>query len=336
MNAMPSLFRPKHPPVSSVTLCLIVLVSLMFMATDVRAAPELTKVTLLSGTVPQQVGSPAVAQAKGFFKEEGLDLQYITFTTGAAAGESFVSGQGDFIIAGDFPSMKLWTLDAAVGIVPHTDSPDSLILVSKADIKSAADLKGKKVATQIGSTLEPFIYKYLDRGGVARSAINLVNLAPPEMVIALDKGEIDAYAWAQPYGWRSLDLSGAKVHILSTAKGLLTERVVLNVRKSFAHDHPDVVNHMVRAIVKGSAFITAHREDASQIVAKFLKLDVPTTDRIMGILNFDPTYSSQFRADMDDLADFMVNTGKLKRKINWSTDFAPQFLQSADAQLVKN
>lgn len=304
--------------------------------TDAQSQTQPIRVTLLSGTVPQQVGAAAVAQTKGFFKDEGLEVQYITFTTGAAAGEAFVSGQGDFIIAGDFPSMRLWTTGAAVGIVPHTDSPDALILVSRADIKSPADLRGKRVATQVGSTLEPFIYKYLDKGGVDRSAIKLINLAPPEMVIALDKGEIDAYAWAQPYGWRSLDVSGSKVHILSTAKGLMTERVVLNVRKSFGQERPDVVARMVRAIVKGSNFITSNRTEGSEIVAKFLKLDVPTTTRIIGILNFDPTYSAQFKSDMDELAGFMISSGKLTRKIDWSTDFAPQFLQSVDASLVKN
>jgi sulfonate transport system substrate-binding protein len=332
LNHSPSVtWKAKTLILAAVCACVFV-----FPTGNALSQSTLTKVTLLSGTVPQQVGAPAVAAAKGFFKDEGLNVEYITFTTGVAAGESFTSGQGDFIIAGDFPSMKLWTTGDAVGIVPHTDAPDALILVSKASIKSAGDLAGKKVATQVGSTLEAFVYKYLDRGGVSPSAVKLINLAPPEMVIALDGGEIDAYAWVQPYGWRSLEVSGDKVHILATAKGLMTERVVLNVRKSFAQAHPDVVERMVRAIVKGSRFITAKPAEGSDVIAKFLKLDVNMTARIVGILKFDPTYSSQFRADMDGLADFMVTNGKLSRKVAWSNDFAAQFLSSADPKLVQN
>ena len=319
-----------------ILFCAVCAWALAWPTQNAFSQSALTKVTLLSGTVPQQVGAPAVAAAKGFFKEEGLDVNYITFTTGVAAGESFVSGQGDFIIAGDFPSMKLWETGVALGIVPHTDAPDALIIVSKADIKSAADLVGKKVATQVGSTLEAFVYKYLDRGGVSRSTVKLVNLAPPEMVIALDRGEIDAYAWVQPYGWRSLDVSGDKVHILTTARGLMTERVVLNVRKTFAQANPDVVERMARAIVKGSRFIMANPAEGSGIIAKFLKLDANTTSRIVSILKFDPTYSSQFRADMEDLANFMISSKKLGRKVDWSNDFNAQFLSSVDPKLVQN
>jgi hypothetical protein len=39
---------------------------------------------------------------------------------------------------------------------------------------------------------------------------------------------------------------------------------------------------------------------------------------------------------MDGLAEFMVGSGKLPRKINWSTDFDPQLLKSLDPKLVKN
>lgn len=298
-----------------------------------QAAPS--QVILLSGTVPQQVGAPVVAAAKGFFKSEGLEVQHIPFTTGAAAGEAFVSGQGDFIIAGDYPAIKLWASGVAVGIVPHTDAPDALIIVSKVGIKGPGDLRGKTLATRLGSTLEPFVYKYLERGGLTKNDVKMIDLAPPEMVIALDKGDIDAYAWAQPYGWRSLEVSGPKVHILTTAKGMLTERVVVNVRRAFLERRPEDVTRFVRAIVKASDYIREHPQDASQLVANFLKLDVPTTARIMGILNFRPIYSRAFRADLDAMADYMIQQKALAKPIDWSSAFRPDFLKATRTDLVE-
>lgn len=312
------------------TLCLV---GLAAPALDAEAATS--KVVLLSGTVPQQVGAPVIASAKGFFKSEGLEVQHIPFTTGAAAGEAFLSGQGDFIIAGDYPAIKLWASGVAVGIVPHTDAPDALIIVSKANIKTARDLRGRTIATRLGSTLEPFVYKYLERGGLSKSEVKMIDLAPPEMVIALDRGDIDAYAWAQPYGWRSLEVSGSKVHILTTAKGILNERVVVNARRTFAERRPEDVTRFVRAIVKASDYIRGNPKEASQLVARFLKLDVPTTERIMSILNFNPTYSPAFRADLDEMADYMIGQKALTARIDWGNAFSPEFLKAVRGDLVQ-
>ena len=135
--------------------------------------------------------------------------------------------------------------------------------------------------------------------------------------------------------WRSLEVSGKKVHILTTGRGIVGDRVVFSVRKSFAQTHPDETTKAVRAIVNASRFIMANRDEAAAIIAKFLRLDLPSTKQIMEILNFDPTYSPKFRADMEWMSSFMLSQKALTRPVDWTVDFAPQFLKAVDPGLVK-
>src|ERR1700753_4219155 len=65
------------------------------------------KVRIFSGTDEHWVPFH-VARQKGYFADEGLDVEVTVFTTGTTAVEAFRAGHGDFVSAGDLPSSALW------------------------------------------------------------------------------------------------------------------------------------------------------------------------------------------------------------------------------------
>ena len=126
-----------------------------------------TKVQIFCGTdehwVPFQV-----AKAKGYFKDEGLDVDVTVFTTGATATEAFRAGRGDFVSAGDLPSAAMWQSGNVIGLAPLSSDTDIFGIVGRKEINSPADLRGRKVATRLGSTGEFLLDRYLAAGGLAR------------------------------------------------------------------------------------------------------------------------------------------------------------------------
>src|SRR5262249_47019539 len=101
------------------------------------AAPDSTpaqaadpKVQIFSGTDEHWVQFQ-VAKAKGFFKNEGLDAEVTVFTTGATATEAFRAGRGDFISAGDLPSIAMWRTGNVVGLAPLSSDTEIFGVVGK-------------------------------------------------------------------------------------------------------------------------------------------------------------------------------------------------------------
>lgn len=210
--------------VSAVVVATITLAGTMANAAD-------PKIRIFSGTdehwVPLQV-----AKTKGYFAAQGLDAEVTVFTTGAAATEAFRAGRGDFISAGDLPSAAMWKSGNVIGLAPMSSDTEIFGIVGKKDINSPNDLRGRKVATALGSTGEFLLYRYLASGGVSPSEVNIVGLAPPEMVISLVRGDIDAFAWLAPFTTRAIE-TGKDIKLITSAKGLANNRIVLNVTRTF-------------------------------------------------------------------------------------------------------
>jgi ABC-type nitrate/sulfonate/bicarbonate transport system substrate-binding protein len=311
----------------TVVLALTAVVSLCGSASAVDP-----KIRIFSGTdehwVPMQV-----AKAKGYFSAEGLDAEVTVFTTGAAATEAFRAGRGDFISAGDLPSAAMWNGGAVIGLAPMSSDTEIFGIVGKKDINSPKDLRGRKVATAIGSTGEFLLYRYLASGGIAPSEVNIVPLAPPEMVISLVRGDIDAFAWLAPFTTRAID-TGKDIKLITSAKGLANNRILLNVTRSFHDQHPDLVLKVVRAVSRAIEFTNSNPEEATKIWAAAVQGDVNRSLAVVKLIHYGMTLDGPFIADMNELAGFMAKKGALKGPINWSANFDATALQKLDAKLV--
>jgi ABC-type nitrate/sulfonate/bicarbonate transport system substrate-binding protein len=290
------------------------------------------KVTIFSGIdehwVPLQI-----AKAKGFFTAEGVDAEVTVFTTGATATEAFRAGRGDFISAGDLPSAAMWKTGNVIGVAPSSSDTEIFGIVGKKDINSPRDLRGRKVATRMGSTGEFLLYRYLASGGLSPSDANIIDLAPPEMVLAMTHGDIDAFAWLAPFTTRAIN-TGTNVKLITSAKDLANNRIVLSASKSFIDRQPDMVRKVLRASHRAAEFVRTNPEEATRIWADAVQGDVKQSLPVVRLINYDMTFNNAFVDDLNELAKFMVQKGALKEPINWSKEMNTNFLRDIDPKLV--
>lgn len=311
------------------SLCCLAFASLILPAAPGHAQD---KVRIFSGTDEHWV-QLQVAKARGFFTKEGLDVELTVFTTGATATEAFRAGRGDFISAGDLPSASMWSSGAAVGIAPMSSDTEIFGIVSSKEISSAKDLRGKKIATRMGSTGEFLVHRYLASGGMTAKDVTLLDLAPPEMVISMVRGDIDAFAWLAPFTTRAIS-TGKNAKLLSSAKGLANNRIVMSVTPSFRDKNPEGVRKVLRALHQGTEFTRSNPEEATRIWAAAVQGKPEQSVPVVRLITYDLTLDKGFVDDMDDLAKFMVEKGALKQPINWQKEFDASFLRSVDAKLV--
>jgi ABC-type nitrate/sulfonate/bicarbonate transport system substrate-binding protein len=316
------------------TSCVIV-VLLAALATWCAAGTALAdtvKVRIFTGTdehwVPFQV-----AKQKGYFSDEGLDVDVTVFTTGATAVEAFRAGRGDFVSAGDLPSAAMWQAGNVVGLAPLSSDTEIFAIVGRREINSPADLRGRKVATRMGSTGEFLLDRYLASGGLAPADVKMVDLAPPDMVVALAHGDIDAFAWLAPFTTRAV-VSAPNTKLIANAKGLANNRIILSATRAFATQHPDLVRKVLRATRRAVDFVRGNPEEATRIWAQAVQGDAKQSVPVVRLIHFDMTFDHAFVNDMDELAKFMVQKGALKGPINWPAAFDTTFLRAVDPKLV--
>ncbi|OOM14344.1 ABC transporter substrate-binding protein [Clostridium saccharobutylicum] len=158
---------------------------------------DLSKVTLRVG----QTGWPAYESA---LKAAGLDntpykVEYNTFQGGNLCLQAMAADQIDFIGSSETPPVFAAESqnqgNFKIVAVSHASTLlQELVIPKDSDIKSVADLKGKKVGYINSTTAQYFLIKMLEKAGLKWNDINAKQLSTADGVTALTGGQIDAFA----------------------------------------------------------------------------------------------------------------------------------------------
>lgn len=217
----------------------------------------------------------AVALEKGFFKEEGLDIDGIIQSHG---GGTSVRN----MLASELPVAEM-ALTAAIaaykqGIDVRIISDDAntigeLVWVAKkgSPVKTIADLKGKKVAfTSPRSVTEMIAKIVLNRHGLLGQAETIAAGGIGAAVTALNNGAVDAATLVDPV----LTRRGHDYQVVFSAARELPDLswAMFVTTGKYMDANEDKVRKIVRARVKAVDFIYANREETAKIYAKHWNL----------------------------------------------------------------
>ena len=275
-----------------------------------------------------------VAAAKGMFAKYGLDATVNTFNTGADAVLAMRSAKAGYVLAGDLPSARTWAIGDVVGIAPLTWDDSSLAVLAAPGIDKAADLKGKKISTPLGSTGEIFLLNYLRQNGITRKDVDLINLTPGDMPVALAKGDIVAYLWNQPTTSAGLKAAKGAHYITDGSKGFGVNRVMFNAARATVENNPDQVIAVFRTLLDAQQFIKNNPDEAHVIIAKALGSTPDKVKEQIKVFNFDMTIDKAFVDDMTTKIDIAKEIGIVKDSINWKTQWTTKFAKAIDPKLV--
>src|SRR5881392_2438067 len=231
------------------------LVALLMLAlTGAAPAQGLKKLTLFG---QPSVNNDAIWMAleHGYFKEQGLDVDYRVFPSGTTAFQTFRTGQGDIVMTGDLPSGQYFFNNPGQYQTFAAIERDAkgYVVIARKDVRKAQDLVGKTVATRVGSTGSWFISEFLTKNGVDPKSVAVKNLDTQLLPAALCKGDIAAFFIWQPIGSRTLEICPKDAHYLSDATGYIQGYLVAGARPEFLNsaDGADRIVRFLRAIMKG-------------------------------------------------------------------------------------
>ena len=317
--------------------------------TAASATPTPAPVTVKFG----QVGTISdaaifIADAKGYFKDQGITLDLQTFQS--AANMTAPLGTGELDAGGGAPSAGLYNaIGRGVNIRIVADKGSltaghgyEAIIVRKdlADtVKSAKDMKGLKVSIAAQDIVPEYsLDAFLRTGGLTIKDITLVPLAFPDMIAALANKAIDVAVPTEPTATRILD-AGSGVLVTRTDVIVPGEQTaVILFSEKFAQNKSAAVRFM-KAYLQGARFYTdafdkkdaAKRTEAISILAKGTKLDPALIERVV-VPGIDPNGAVNLKS-LDAAQQYFVAKGSQQKALDMSTVVDGTFADAAVKEL---
>jgi NitT/TauT family transport system substrate-binding protein len=239
---------------------------------------EIEKVTLGVETslLPAAVW---VAENKGYFEREGLDLTIKEFDSGRTALATMLNeGNLDMVTVAQTPVMfNSFDRDDYVIIATMVYSDNDVKILARQDrgIKNPSDLRGKTVGITKGSTGHFFLGLFLIHSGLQLSEVETIDIEASELPQALVDGRVDAISTWEPHIWNAkklLDENAVRLQPRGGAK-IFREDFYFVPNRNFMENNPETLKRFLKAIEKGEEFIQKNKEEAINIVSQRLKLD---------------------------------------------------------------
>jgi len=247
---------------------------------EAPAEEELT--TIAVGVVPVVDVAPLyLGIEKGFFEEEGLDVQPAVAQGGAAIIPAVVQGDQEIGFSNIVSLLIGQTEDLPVQVISQgiqaTDDPENdtaaIAVTADSDIQDAADLEGKTIAINtLRNISELTVSAALEGEGVDVSTINFVEVPLPDMVGQLEAGQVDAAGLVEPF----ITTGKAAGHRMLIYDRVATEPE-LTVATYFTSDsylesNPEVVEGFVSAMNRSLEYATENPDEARQAIGEYTEI----------------------------------------------------------------
>lgn len=290
-----------------------------------------------------------LAKARGWYESDlGVKVDFKQFDSGRDVNTAFAAGSLDFGLAGSTPTSIGVARGLGYKVIWIHDvigKAESLAVRSKAGVSSLRQLKGKKVAVPFGSTAHYSLLSALQLEGVSPADVQVIDLQPPDIFAAWQRGDIDAaYVWQPTLGKL---LADGKVLVDSATlagKGVVTADIGL-VSTTFARKYPDLVVKYIKLQQKAIALYQEDPHGAAAALATAIGTDavealkearelvwVPARDQLAPQYFGSSARKGALAKTLKSTADFLVSQKAIEKAPDLATFEAaidPSFIEAA-------
>jgi ABC-type nitrate/sulfonate/bicarbonate transport system substrate-binding protein len=202
-------------------------------------------------------------------------------------------------------------------------------------IKRVEDLRGKKVADQVGSSVSAvFTDVIAPKHGLKPGDWQQVRMNVNDMVAAMAAKTVDAMINVEPY------------NAIAEAEGLANTvmnywdvdhmPVFMAATPDFVQAHPDETVKYLKAWLAVADDFRNDKKKVSDSIYGYYKskgyqMSQDTFEKALGAVEVDPTFPADLRQYMQEQAETLVREKKIKQIPDWSKALRPEFMQKARA-----
>ena len=219
-----------------------------------------------------------VLKQEGWLEEEleadGIEVQWVQSLGSNKALEFLNAGSLDFGSSAGAAALLAKVNGNPIESIWIYSKPEWTALVTRPDtgIAKVEDLKGKRIAVTKGTDPFIFLLRALGEHGLSASDVSLVLLQHDQGRLALERGDVDAWAGLDPM---MADVELSRGFPLFYRNADANSYGVLNVREAFAAEHPEVVQKVLAVYERGRQWALANPGELARILAAAAKLPEP-------------------------------------------------------------
>jgi NitT/TauT family transport system substrate-binding protein len=242
------------------------------------------------GTLPIANAAPMyLGMKKGFFKEEGIELEPQMAQSGNELITALVSGDSQVAFLGYVPTIVARSKGLPVKVVVNADNgadtadKEWQVILSKkgSPIRKPADLKGKTVAVNaLKGVAEVGLKASLEKEGVDPNSVKLLEVPFPEMPAALEAGRVDAIWAPEPFLSAVLAKGGQEVLAPYISLGKHWPNGTYATSDRYLQEHEKVIEGFARAMNRSTQYATEHPDEARATIPTFTKIPPEVAKKI--------------------------------------------------------
>ena len=289
-----------------------------------------------------------VAEQKGYFKEEGLNVERKLVPRGILAVDAIAAGSMQFGEITDFVLFSTVVRGVplvAVGAGSRGFTGKMVAAPNHKPVTSLADLKGEHIGIQVGTGVYGVFLTLIKKEGLKESDFKISNVRVVDMPVAMSSSPP---AFDVVFGWdpmmqRIVQLGRGK-EIISAARfqemAGITYPLLLVADKNYIAKHRDTVQHFVNAYAEAQKYIRTHPKEALKMyTAEVHKAGANLDEKVIKTMLFEvPKFNGVniVPSDYTELPrdrDFLFNTGKIHAKPDIKDVIDASFGDAAEAKI---
>jgi taurine transport system substrate-binding protein len=269
----------------------------------------------------------------------GKSVEFVQFNSGGDVINAMASGSIDISLNGSSPTAAGFSRGVDLQVVyiyDNINNAEALVVRNGSGIVAPQDLKGKKIAVPFGSTTHFHMMFALEQFGISPRDLKVIDMSPPDMAAAWERGDIDGgFVWDPALGrmkkdGRVLISSG---ELSNWGKATFDAMVA---RSEFAKKNPDFMCKYIKMVAAADADYRSNPAsygpgtENAKAIAKVVGGDHEQVGGVLALYDF-PTLEQQVSATwlgggvanaLRATSEFLVEQGKIDRVLDSYKDAA--------------
>jgi ABC-type nitrate/sulfonate/bicarbonate transport system substrate-binding protein len=325
-----------------------------FAALGISGAKAQTKLeqtdVAIVATRDTQVGVQlAIADALGYFKDEGLQVSPKWVQSGDEVVQLLGSGAVPMGCASTFGATLLAAqripVRAVQGLADMAGT-QGFVLAPKVKLGSPKELEGKKLAYTNGNPQILILAKLAKAYGFEMSKVTLVNMQPSEGLVAADKGDVAGHLSFEPFLSRLVALGGTRYATgrqswvtgqqqdLGPKDRLLYLHAILMAQDSWIKDKPNTVKAVMRAFDRATRFVASDRAQSVEILQRGIKIDPAMISAIMNVNEYGSAITPGVASSISDLSEWALGIKRIPIAVKPTDIIDTTLLASTNPSLI--
>ncbi len=223
-------------------------------------------------------------------QEQGIGVEWVLSAGSNKANEYLRSEAIDFGSTAGSAALLARANGSPIRTVYIYSKPEwaAMVVGAESPITTVEELKGKKVAATKGTDPYFFLLRSLDAHGLKQADVEVINLQHADGRVALERGEVDAWAGLDPHMAASELDAGSKLiyrNIDFNTYGFL------NAREDFINQYPEISATVIEQYERARKWILENPDEAATILAEEAKISQDVAERELferTVLDMDP------------------------------------------------